>query len=110
MNKKGRKKLQKNLAQEAIHSYFSILNKYCKSNEPINTFKEFEKKYIKEIIKLQTSFNIKLSREDKLKICKKCFTYQTPYTQLIRLNPKLLTKEYICKNCGNIRRFKLNKK
>lgn len=101
MNKKGRKKFQKKLASDAIDTYFNALEHLDSSLK-----EDFESKYIKQIIKLQTSFTIKLKRNEKLKICKKCFTYQNFQTQQIRFNSQLKTKEYICKNCGNIRRFK----
>ncbi|MCH8519930.1 MAG: hypothetical protein LAT82_04210 [Nanoarchaeota archaeon] len=101
MNKKGRKKLQKKLAQEAIYTYFDALTDLDRSLRDT-----YESKYISQIIKLQTSFTIKLKREEKLKICKKCLTYQTSKTQLIRFNSELKTKEFICKKCGDIRRFK----
>ena len=101
MNKKGRKKLQKQYAQSALDFYFNKLEEEFSSIPP-----QYQQLYVKEIIKLQTSFNIKLKRERKLKICKKCYTFQNSTTQRIRLNQKLKTKEYICKNCGNSRRFR----
>lgn len=101
MNKKGRKKQQKQYAQNALTFYFNKLEEDFSS---IPT--QYQQLYVKEIVKLQTSFNIKLKREEKLKICKQCYTFQNSTTQCIRLNPKLKTKEYICKNCGSVRRFK----
>ena len=101
MNKKGRKKIQKKLASDAIDSYFNALE-FLDSSLKEN----YESKYIKQIIKLQTSFTIKLEKTQKLKICKKCFTYQNSQTQQIRFNSQLKTKEYICKSCGDVRRFK----
>lgn len=98
MNNKERKILQKELAQTNIEHYFKLLETRF---EP-----SYDKFYIKEIIKLSQGFIIRLTREQKLKFCKKCFTYMNINTQQIRLNPRLGAKEYICKNCSHIKRFK----
>lgn len=98
MNNKERKNIQKELGQKNIEHYFKLLeNRF----EP-----EYNKFYIKEICKLSEGFTIRLTREQKLKFCKKCFTYMNTKTQEIRLNSMLGAKEYICKNCGNVKRFK----
>jgi RNase P subunit RPR2 len=98
MNKKGRKKIQKQYAKNAIDTYFSIL-------ESNNYLPEYEEAYVREIINLQTSFTIPLSSKKKFALCKNCYSYLRPNSMKIRLNPKLKTKEFICKNCGNRRRI-----
>lgn len=98
MNNKERKNLQKELAQINIEHYFKLLETRFEPN--------YDKFYIKEIQKLSQGFIIRLTREQKLKFCKKCFTYMNTKTQEIRLNPRLGAKEYICKNCSNVKRFK----
>jgi RNase P subunit RPR2 len=97
--KVNRKKYQKNLAFDLILNYFKLLQE--------NKFPEFEKDYTKEILKISSSFNIRLDREKKLSFCRKCFVFfRINRTLKIRLNSKFKTKDYICLNCGNIKRFR----
>lgn len=98
MKNKDKKLLQTNLAKENIEHFFNLLE--TRFNP------EFDSKYIKEIQNLSTSFNIRLTREQKLKFCKKCLCFWNVNTREIRLNPTFNTKEYICKNCSAVRRFK----
>ena len=93
VRKKNKKKI---LAEKNIEIFTELIDK--KFN------KDYEKNYIKNIFEIQKSFNIKFSREFKLKFCKKCFSYK-PYK--IRIDKLHKTKNFICKNCGNIKRFKL---
>ncbi len=107
MNKKQRKLRQKKLANQAFNDFLTIL--YSLDNDN----KEIEKLYVKELIKIQTSFNIKINREVKLLFCKKCYTFHPIHSkngnrnQIIRINSKTKTKDYICKNCGDKKRFKI---
>lgn len=98
MNNKEKKLIQKQYANENINFFFSLLE---------NRFKpEYDEKYVKEIKKFSENFNIRLTREQKLKFCKKCNTYLTTQTLKIRLNSQTKTKEYICLKCNNIKKFK----
>ena len=98
MKNKDKKTFQNNYANENIKFYFELLEKRENPN--------FDKKYIQEIKKISQGFNIRLTKEQKLKFCSKCETYWDVNTRQIRLNSTLKTKEYICKNCANVRRFK----
>jgi RNase P subunit RPR2 len=98
MKNKDRKKLQLNYAQKNIDFFFSLLEKQFNPN--------FDKFYIREIKKLSQSFNIRLKREEKLKFCKTCEIFWNAKTREIRLNDKTKCKEYICKNCSYVRKFK----
>ncbi|MFP4402316.1 MAG: hypothetical protein ACLFPL_03710 [Candidatus Nanoarchaeia archaeon] len=98
MNKKGRKKLQKQYSKDAMNLYFSLL-------ESGKFLKEYEQEYVKQIISLQTSFTIPLSQYQKYKLCKKCHSYLNAQSVKIRFNSKLRTKEFICSNCGHRRRI-----
>lgn len=98
MKTKERKKVQLNFAEQNIEIFFNLLDKRFKP--------KFDKHYIREIKKISQSFNIRLKREEKLKFCRKCETYWNSETREIRFNSKTHTKEYVCKNCGFIRRFK----
>lgn len=107
MNKKQRKLRQKKLANQAFNDFLQILYSLNDNSE------ELEQIYVKELLKIQTSFNIKINRDTKLLFCKKCYTFHPIHnktknrTQIIRINPKTKTKDYICKNCGNKKRFKI---
>ena len=92
-----KKTLSLELARKNIDFFFKLLD------SRFNT--DFDKYYIKEIKKLSQGFNIRLSRDEKLKFCKKCDIYFDTNTRKIRFNSNLKTKEYICNNCLKIRRF-----
>lgn len=98
MKNKDKKLLQTKFAKENIEHFFNLLE--TRFNP------EFDSKYIKEIQTLSQSFNIRLTREQKLKFCKKCLTYLDINSREIRFNSIFKTKEHICKNCSNVRRFK----
>lgn len=97
MKNKQRKKIKNFYVKKNIEKYFELLQKRF---EP-----SFDEKYIKEIINLCSSFNIRLKKEDKIKFCKKCNTYFNIQTREIRFNNLTKTKDYICKNCGFTRKF-----
>ena len=98
MNNKQRKKLMQDYAKKNISFFFKLLDD--------RFYPKLDKYYIREIKRLSTGFNIRLKREEKLKFCKKCNSYWDSNSREIRLNPNLKTKEFICKNCGFVRRFK----
>lgn len=98
MNGKDKKFIQKTYARINIDKYFQLLaNKF---NPEYNQF------YVKEIKKFSESFNIRLKRSEKLKFCKKCNTYFYVNNFSVRTNKKYKTLDYICKNCGYVKRIK----
>ena len=98
MKNKEKKLLGQFYAKKNIDKYFNLLESRFYPN--------FDSIYIKEILKLSQSFNIRLTRDEKLKFCKKCLCFWDVNTREIRFNQTLKTKEYICKNCSYTRRFK----
>jgi ribonuclease P protein subunit RPR2 len=74
-----------------------------KKNHP-----ERSDRYAELAYKLKLKYKIKLCPELKRRICKKCHHYMIPgKTCSIRIhNSKII---YTCKNCGDIRRFKITK-
>ena len=98
MKNKERKNLQSEYAIFNINFYFKLLEERFKP--------EFDKKYVREIIRLSQGFNIRLSREQKLKFCRKCNSFWDVNSREIRFNSTFGTQEYICKNCSDVRRFK----
>ncbi len=95
MKRKNIKKYKIELAKKNIEILFKLLER--------KDLKDFHKEYVKKILKFCKSFNIRLNRNDKLKFCKKCYSINS---FIIRFNPKTKTKNYICKECGYIKRFK----
>lgn len=98
MNNKEKKIIQNNLALKNIDFFLNLLeNRFCP---------EFDSFYIREIKRLSEGFNIRLTREQKQKFCKKCNTYIDISNREIRFNSNFKTIDYICKNCGFTRRYR----
>ena len=98
MKNKERKSLQLKYARENINYFFRLLDKrFCA---------EYDKMYVREIKRLSEGFNIRLSREEKLKFCKRCNLYWDSKSHEIRFDSDSNVKEYICKNCSYVRRFR----
>ncbi|MCA9495739.1 MAG: hypothetical protein KC589_02255 [Nanoarchaeota archaeon] len=97
MKSKEKKQIQLEYAKKNINFFFKLLDSRFRP--------DFDKYYIKEIKNISSSFNIRLSREQKLKFCKNCNIYWNTQTRIIRLNSNKKTKEYICKNCNFKRNF-----
>ena len=98
MKKSQKKIIQTEYAKKTINKYFELIKNNFNS--------DFNKSYISEIKKTSKSFNIRLTREEKLNFCNKCEIKWDVNSREIRLNPSLNTKEYICKYCGYTRKFK----
>jgi RNase P subunit RPR2 len=102
MKNKDRKQLQSNLGKENLKFFIELLK--SRKNP------QFDSQYIREIKKISQGFNIRLSREQKLLFCQKCsLFFEKENLQKIRLNTKDFTKNYTCPQCGNIKRFSLQK-
>ena len=97
MKARDRKKIQFEYAKKNISYFFNLLDSRFKP--------KFDKFYIRDIKRLSQGFNIRLSREQKLKFCKKCNVFWNVNTREIRFNKDLKAKEYICKNCSYVKRF-----
>lgn len=69
----------------------------------------FHTQYIKQLVDLTKAFNIRLTREQKLLFCKNCMIPWNSKTRSIRLNSIHGTKDYICLECGFVRKFKYKK-
>lgn len=93
--RKNHKLNNKEIAKYRIKYLFDLINKTKDDN--------YKDKYSEMIIKLARKYRLKLSSEEKLKICKKCFKYQIKEKNIIRRlkKGKIIHK---CAYCGNIRR------
>jgi len=98
MNNKDRKKLQVEFAKSNLNKFFNLID--------TRFYPEMDSNYILEIKRISEGFNIRLSREQKLKFCKKCNSFWDVNSRIIRINPKTCSVEHKCKNCGFTRRFK----
>lgn len=98
MNNKEKKLVQGELVKLNIDFFFKLLDERFSPEQ--DSF------YIREIQRLSQGFNIRLSREQKLKFCRKCLSYFDVTNREIRFNPIFKTKEYICKNCSEVRRIR----
>lgn len=98
MKQSQKKSIKQKYALKNITHFFNLLETRF---EP-----EYDTYYIKEIKKISEGFNLRLTREEKLKFCKKCNIYLNYQTKQIRLNPKNSCIEHICLNCGETRRFR----
>lgn len=92
--RKNKKNLKNQFAKDAIDKYLKLIE--TENNE-------FLIDYVKEIKKISQGFNITLSKEEKLKFCKKCLIPWNNKTRKIRIKNK--NKEFICLNCNYIKRF-----
>jgi len=97
MKARDRKKIQVEYAKNNISYLFNLLEK--------RFMPKFDKSYLRDINRLSQGFNIRLTREQKLKFCKNCNTFFTTKTREIRFDSKNKTKNIICKNCSTSRRF-----
>ena len=98
MKNKAKKNKQIECAKYNLNYFFKLLDE--------RFYPKYDKFYIKEIKSISQSFNIRLTREQKLKFCKRCNTYQDIDTRDVRINPKTKTINYICKICNYARRFR----
>ncbi len=97
MKAKHKKELQQDYAKKNIDFFLELASK--------NSSSTYSKNYIQEVLKFSTAFNIRLQRNQKLLFCKKCLTPWNVETRKIRLDKKNSSKNYICNNCGFIKRI-----
>ena len=94
------KKIKNKVARENIDFYFDLLEKRSKP--------EYDLEYLREVLRLSQAFNIRLTREEKLKFCRKCLCWFDVTSREVRVCSHTGTKDYICKKCGTVRRFGLD--
>lgn len=68
---------------------------------------ERSERYLKLLWKLVQKYKVRLTREQKLSFCKKCFTLWVPGRNVeISFDQRNSVLEYKCKKCGFRRRLK----
>lgn len=87
------------IARERIHILLNLARKEL-------SHPERSKRYVELARKIGLRYNVRLSKNDKKSICKKCNTVLIyGKTSLARLDSKKKTLNIICKECGNIIRI-----
>lgn len=94
--KGNRKNRKQELARENINRFFELMKD--------KSLSEYHRTYARWVRRLATGFNIRLSRAEKLRFCKKCFA-MWPDNCKIRLNSATGCKEFVC-SCGHIKRIR----
>jgi len=98
MRRRSRKpEWQLKIARERIRILFDLASKFFPD------YPERARRYIKLARKIGLRYNIRLSRKQKRKFCKKCNSLLIPgISCTIRLDAKNKTLNIKCKNCNNI--------
>ncbi len=94
----------KKIAKERINILFREAEKIFNENPALS------KRYVFIARKIAMKSNIKLSSEQKRKVCKKCRAFLFPGKNcIVRTNSKTKSVEYLCKDCGNKNRYGYSK-
>lgn len=68
---------------------------------------ERSRRYLELLWKLVTKYKVRLSKQQKLSFCKKCFTPWIPgRTATISFEPRNSIVQYSCRKCGHTLRLK----
>ncbi len=99
----GKKRYAKKIAKERIDILFTLADKATKNNDF-----ELARRYVELILKISRKYKVRLKKEQKYMICKKCHTYLLPgKTAKVRLKRgKVVVK---CERCGNYKRYPIKR-
>ena len=99
------KQFQKKFIKTIVADAIAVLFKEAEEN--FSTHPERTKRYLVMIWSLAKKHNYRLTREQKLKFCKKCFCLWIPSkTVVINFNQNYEMFEFECVTCGHKKRFK----
>jgi len=99
------KRKSKKIIKEIVLGRIKTLLKEARSAYSIHP--ERSERYLRLIWKLVEKYKVRLSREQKLSFCKKCFSLWVPGRNVeISFDQRHSVLEYKCKNCGFVRRLK----
>ncbi len=100
----GKSSSSKKLVKSIVVCCMDRLLKEAKEN--YKTHPNRTKRYLSLVLKFIQRYKIKFPREKRLLFCKKCLTYWVKGDTLeLKKNSKFKTLDYICKNCGTVKRF-----
>jgi len=95
------KNKERTIAKGRIERLFDFVELYAKKDL------ELAKKYVDLIVRLAQKHNIRLTKDQKIKFCKKC---HTPWifgeNVEVQVNKKTGCVEYTCKECGHVKRVR----
>ena len=95
---KKQKSKQKQIAKERIIRLFEQAEQMFKQDP------KYSNRYVELAIKISTKYKVRIPRELKRRICKKCKSYLVPNRNcVVRLLNK--TVHYFCKICNHINRY-----
>ena len=99
MKRSDKKKLARRIAKERIRILFSLAESYANKGDL-----ELSSRYVELILKIARKYNIRLPREMKYRICKKCNCFIIPgKNATVRLKKgKVVIK---CLECGRYKRY-----
>ncbi len=98
-------KRSKKVIKETVRERIAKLLDEARSS--FKTHPERSERYLRLIWKLVQKYKVRLSREQKLSFCKKCFTLWVPGKNVeISFEARNSILEYKCKKCGFKRRLK----
>lgn len=105
MKRRRKPRWIKQLAEKRIETLLNLAKSNAKKHP------ERSMRYVELAGKLSMKYNITISREWKKKFCKKCNTFWVLGKNLkVRSDPKTKTTNYICIECGNVKRYGYAKK
>jgi len=99
MRKSTKPDWQQRIAKERIEILLALAEKEFKKNS------ERSKRYVELARKIGLRYNVRLTKNQKNKFCKKCFSLMVPgATSVVRLDDKTKTIIIRCKKCNTIYR------
>ncbi len=106
MNRKHSKKpdWQLKIAKERIEKLLALAEEKAKADSV------YSRRYSQLALKTGMRYNIRLPKETKRRICKKCFSFFVPGKNCtVRTSQKQQAVITTCRNCGTVRRFPYRK-
>ena len=95
---------RREIEKEVLEAYFSLFNL---SKEIFKISPYLANKYIELLFNFRKKYKVGIPKEIKRFICRKCKNVLIAGINLkVRINSKNRVVEYICLNCGFIRRYK----
>ena len=99
MRKSAKPDWQQKIAEERIEILFGLAEKEFKKHNARS------KRYVELARKIGLRYNVRLSKEQKRKFCKNCFSLLIPgKTSKVRLDRKTRSITIKCLNCNSIYR------
>ena len=99
VRRRDRRRMAKKIARERIEILFHLARKRAEAGDL-----DLARRYVDLILRIARKYNIRLGREKKYHICKRCHVFLIPgKTAQVRLKKgKVVVK---CLECGNYKRY-----